>query len=181
MLKIGKEPVKPEAKEAKEERELETLKKKEKFRAFLKAMGMSKENKQSWNDNFQAFMADDGLGLQHTNDLEKEKKKKREKKEEDKKEKTDKKAAKTEEKEKEVVQAEPEKDSNIDEQRLYVMNLPFTITHEEMRELFQKFGTIQDIEVPVRKAGVGFGFAFVRFESIESTVSAFASLDKTYF
>jgi multiple RNA-binding domain-containing protein 1 len=61
------------------------------------------------------------------------------------------------------------------------MNLPFTITHEELRELFEKFGEIEEIEIPVRKGGVGFGFAFMRFSTIESTVSAFATLDKTYF
>jgi hypothetical protein len=33
-------------------------KKKDKFREFLKVMGLTKENKQSWNDNFASFMAD---------------------------------------------------------------------------------------------------------------------------
>ena len=61
------------------------------------------------------------------------------------------------------------------------MNLPFTITHDELRELFSPFGEIEEVEIPLRKGGQGFGFAFVRFTSIEGSVSAFAELDKTYF
>ena len=61
------------------------------------------------------------------------------------------------------------------------MNLPFTITHEELRGLFEKFGEIEDIEIPLRKGGTGFGFAFVRFTTIEASVSAYAELDKIYF
>jgi multiple RNA-binding domain-containing protein 1 len=69
----------------------------------------------------------------------------------------------------------------IDEQRLYVMNLPFTITHDELKELFSRFGEIEETEIPLRRGGTGYGFAFVRFATIEGSVSAFAELDKTYF
>ena len=58
---------------------------------------------------------------------------------------------------------------------------PFTISHEELRELFSKFGEIEDTEIPLRRGGTGFGFAFVRFATVEATVSAYAELDKTYF
>lgn len=62
-----------------------------------------------------------------------------------------------------------------------MMNLPFQISHDELRELFSRFGEIEDIEVPLRRGGTGFGFAFVRFATIEGSVSAYAELDKTYF
>lgn len=91
--------------------------------------------------------------------------------------------AKEEEKEKKVedkVEATQEPDV-IDEQRLYVMNLPFTITHDELRDLFSRFGEIEDTEVPLRRGGTGFGFAFIRFATIEGAIGAFAELDKTYF
>jgi RNA recognition motif-containing protein len=88
-------------------------------------MGVAKENKQSWNDNFAAFMADEGSGLLHTSKVEDEKKNKRKAKEEEKN-----KIAEEKEK-KEMADKEL-----IDEQRLYVMNLPFTITHDELRALF---------------------------------------------
>lgn len=61
------------------------------------------------------------------------------------------------------------------------MNLPFTITHDELRELFQKYGEVEDIEIPLRRGGTGFGFAFVRFATIEGAIGAFAALDKTFF
>lgn len=61
------------------------------------------------------------------------------------------------------------------------MNLPFTITHEELRELFEKFGEIQEVEIPLRKGGTGFGFVFIRFATVESTVAAYADLDKKFY
>ena len=59
-------------------------KKKKRFREFLKVIGAAKENKQSWNDNFAAFMADEGSGLLHTSKASTESKKKRKAKEEEK-------------------------------------------------------------------------------------------------
>ena len=155
-----------------EAKEQEVESKKERFRSFLKVMGATKDNRQSWNDNFAAYMADEGSGLLHTSKAEDEKKKRREKKEADKEKKAEEKqASKEEDKDKEL----------IDEQRLYVMNLPFTITHDELRALFSKFGEIEDTEIPLRRGGTGFGFAFIRFATIEGSVSAYATLDKTYF
>jgi multiple RNA-binding domain-containing protein 1 len=63
------------------------------------------------------------------------------------------------------------------------MNLPFTITHDELRETFGHFGTIQEIEVPLRKGtgGQGLGIAFIKYDTVEGAVSAFAELDKTYY
>ena len=55
MMEKGKEKVVKGVSEADGD---EIERKKDKFRAFLKVMGQSKE-KQSWNDNFTAFMADD--------------------------------------------------------------------------------------------------------------------------
>jgi hypothetical protein len=52
-------------------------------------MGATKDNRQSWNDNFAAYMADEGSGLLHTSKAEDDKKKKREQKEADKEKKAD--------------------------------------------------------------------------------------------
>ena len=73
-----------EAEEAEKEKKASDVeKKKNKFREYLKVMGVSKDTKQSWNDNFAAFMADDGSGLLHTSKPD-DHKKKRQAKEEDK-------------------------------------------------------------------------------------------------
>jgi RNA recognition motif-containing protein len=61
------------------------------------------------------------------------------------------------------------------------MNLPFEITHDELRALFGRFGEIEDTEIPLRKGGTGYGFAFIRFATVEASVGAYAELDKTYF
>jgi multiple RNA-binding domain-containing protein 1 len=61
------------------------------------------------------------------------------------------------------------------------MNLPFMINHDELKALFQRFGEIEDTEIPLRRGGTGYGFAFIRFATVEASVSAFAELDKTYF
>lgn len=61
------------------------------------------------------------------------------------------------------------------------MNIPFTISHDELRDLFSKYGEIEEIEIPLRRGGTGYGFAFIRFVTVEGAVSAFAELDKTFF
>ncbi|TNV73771.1 hypothetical protein FGO68_gene13218 [Halteria grandinella] len=121
-------------------------------------------------------MADEGSGLLHTSKAEDEKAKKRKAKQDEKDKKQKNKEEATAAKEEEV-----EVTKDIDEQRLYVMNLPFIITHDELRELFSRYGEVEDIEIPLRRGGTGFGFAFVRFATIEGAVTAFAELDKTYF
>lgn len=71
----------------------------------------------------------------------------------------------------------------IDDKRLYVMNLSYTVTKEELQELFGKYGEIADIEIPFRKGGRGtpLGIGFVRFQETECAIQAFAELDKSYY
>jgi len=76
-------------------------------------------------------MADEGSGLLHTSKAEDEKKKRKLKE------------AEKEKKKEEAKENEDDPDKEmIDEYRLYVMNLPFTISHEELRELFSRFGEV---------------------------------------
>jgi len=44
-------------------------------------------------------------------------------------------------------------EKHLDEQRLYVMNLPFDVTDEELRGLFGRFGDIESVEIPLRRGG----------------------------
>lgn len=59
------------------------------------------------------------------------------------------------------------------------MNLSYTVTKEELQDLFGKYGQIDDIEIPFRKGGRGtpLGLGFVRFAESESAIQAFAELD----
>uniref|UniRef100_A0A7S3NY56 RRM domain-containing protein n=1 Tax=Euplotes crassus TaxID=5936 RepID=A0A7S3NY56_EUPCR len=76
---------------------------------------------------------------------------------------------------------EEEDDEEIDENRLYCMNLPFTILEEDLRETFGKYGEIDEISIPKRRGGLGTGFCFIRFMEPESAVNAYANLDKKYY
>ena len=79
----------------------------------------------------------------------------------------------------------PEADQNelVDDQRLFVMNLSYSVTKEELIDLFGKYGKIDDIEIPFRKGGRGapLGLAFIRFAESESAIQAFAEQDQSYF
>ena len=128
--------------------------------------GTAKE-KQSWNDQFEAFM------VKNDNQIEERKGN------EDCKDDLD----GDEEREKvDAVEAVAENEF-IDEKRLFVMNLSYQVTKEELQDLFGKHGEIIDIEIPFRKHGKGvpLGIGFIRFATTEATISAFAQLDKTYF
>jgi multiple RNA-binding domain-containing protein 1 len=46
--------------------------------------------------------------------------------------------------------------------------------------LFEPYGKTSDIEIPV-KNNKRTGYAFIKFDSIEGAVSAYAALDKSYF
>ena len=50
--------------------------------------------------------------------------------------------------------------------RLYVMNLSYEVTHDELRSLFSKYGEVKNIEVPLRKGGGGqaLGIAYITFD-----------------
>ena len=81
-----------------------------------------------------------------------------------------------------VVEAAKESEF-IDDKRLYVMNLSYQVTREELQELFGKYGEIADIEIPFRKGGRGtpLGIAFVKFSESEAAIGAFAELDKQFY
>ena len=72
--------------------------------------------------------------------------------------------------------------SLVDDKRLFVMNLSYQVTHDELNELFGSHGKILDVEIPFGKRGRGpLGIGFIKFETAESAISAFAALDKSYF
>lgn len=64
-----------------------------------------------------------------------------------------------------------------------MMNLSYQVTKDELAEAFSKFGKILDIEIPFRKKGKGvpLGIGFIRFETSEAAISAFAEMDKSFF
>lgn len=63
------------------------------------------------------------------------------------------------------------------------MNLSYDVTHDELKEYFGKFGEIENVEIPLRKGGGGaaLGISYITFRETEGAISAFATLDKSFF
>jgi RNA recognition motif-containing protein len=62
--------------------------------------------------------------------------------------------------------------------RLYVGNLPFSVTSEDLQRLFETYGTVRSAEVlSDRQTGRSRGFGFVEMENEADAEAAIASLD----
>ena len=59
--------------------------------------------------------------------------------------------------------------------KLFIGNLSFKLGEEDIRELFEKFGTITEVAIPTnRETGRPRGFAFITFEGEDSAKKALA-------
>ncbi|KAK8927473.1 Multiple RNA-binding domain-containing protein [Metarhizium anisopliae BRIP 53293] len=65
--------------------------------------------------------------------------------------------------------------------RLFVRNLPYSATEDDIRETFDKFGTLQEVHLPLTAAGATKGFAMVLFTNSSDAVRAFQALDGVTF
>ncbi|KAF1831588.1 RNA-binding domain-containing protein [Decorospora gaudefroyi] len=66
--------------------------------------------------------------------------------------------------------------------RLYLRNLHYDVTEEELREQFSKQGALEEVHVPLKKVdGKGKGFAFVQFQDPDAAVEAYLDNDNTIF
>ena len=61
--------------------------------------------------------------------------------------------------------------------RCFVGNLPFVVTEEELRELFERYGTVASATVMVDENGRPKGFGFVNLESTVAGAKAVEELD----
>ena len=65
---------------------------------------------------------------------------------------------------------------------LFIRNVPFTATSEELRRLFEKYGPIADVYIPLdyynRRPR---GFAYVQFEDVRDAEEALYDLDHIRF
>lgn len=67
---------------------------------------------------------------------------------------------------------------NQQNQKLYVGNLNFDASEEQVRELFGTFGVVEDVKIVMdRFSGRSRGFAFVRMDSAESAGKAKEALN----
>jgi len=62
--------------------------------------------------------------------------------------------------------------------KIYVGNLPFDVTEEELREEFTAFGKVESIAIPTdRYSGRPRGFAFVEMPAVAEGQAAIAGLN----
>ncbi len=62
--------------------------------------------------------------------------------------------------------------------KLYIGNLPFSSTEEELKELFSRHGTVESVNVITdRETGRPRGFAFVEMEEASAAQDAIQALD----
>ena len=71
---------------------------------------------------------------------------------------------------------------NLDPKRLYLRNIPFEITEDDIRQKFEKYGKISEIHIPVNyKTNQSFGYAYISYETTESSIMAINKMDGEYF
>ena len=71
---------------------------------------------------------------------------------------------------------------NLDPKRLYLRNIPFDITEDDIRQKFEKYGQINEVHIPINyKTNQSFGYAYISYETVESTIMAINKMDGEYF
>lgn len=64
--------------------------------------------------------------------------------------------------------------------KLYVGNIPFSATEDELREVFERHGTVSTVNVITdRETGRPRGFAFIEMDEVSAADDAIRALDGT--
>ncbi|XP_021768202.1 RNA-binding protein CP33, chloroplastic-like isoform X2 [Chenopodium quinoa] len=56
-------------------------------------------------------------------------------------------------------------DNNVQKRKLYVVNLPFSLSSDDLKKVFSECGTVKDVELIRNKDGKNRGYAFVTMDS----------------
>lgn len=67
-----------------------------------------------------------------------------------------------------------------DTARLFLRNLSYKVTEDDIREHFGAFGTLEEVNLPLDSRGQSKGFAMVQFEQPESAMAAFQTDGATF-
>lgn len=80
-------------------------------------------------------------------------------------------------------QEEPLGESTIMETgRLFIRNLAYTCTEEDLTTLFKKYGPLSEVHIPIEKeTKKPKGFAYILYLLPEHALKAFLELDKSIF
>lgn len=68
--------------------------------------------------------------------------------------------------------------TTLDKHTLYVTNIPFEVTTEELTEVFQQCGKLKQIRIVTNRSGKSKGFAYIEYETEGDAANAIMKLDK---
>mmetsp|Transcript_40843 Transcript_40843/g.41714 ORF Transcript_40843/g.41714 Transcript_40843/m.41714 type:complete len:888 (+) Transcript_40843:120-2783(+) len=80
-----------------------------------------------------------------------------------------------------VINGRVEEEEEEDSGRLFVRNLPYSSSEDELRELFTEYGPLTEVHLPLDQERKGKGFGFVQFMIPENAQAARLALDGTAF
>ncbi|KAK4555819.1 Multiple RNA-binding domain-containing protein 1 [Recurvomyces mirabilis] len=82
------------------------------------------------------------------------------------------------------ISAEEEESTDVSQSsmRLFIRNLPYNVTREDLQAEFESFGEIEEVHVPLDvKTGIAKGFAYVQFSTAEAAENALYERDGQTF
>ncbi|TVY62706.1 Multiple RNA-binding domain-containing protein [Lachnellula suecica] len=65
--------------------------------------------------------------------------------------------------------------------RLFVRNLPYTASEEDLKAHFEQHGAVEEVHLPVDASGTSKGFVFVQYSNPATAAEAYHNLDGEYF
>ena len=75
-----------------------------------------------------------------------------------------------------------DKELQLNPKRLYLRNIPFEITDDDITSHFSQYGTITETHIPRNpKTNSSFGYAYISYETIDSSIMALSKMDGKYF
>jgi RNA recognition motif-containing protein len=63
--------------------------------------------------------------------------------------------------------------------RLYVGNIPWSTTIDELRDIFAECGGVRDVDIPTGRQGRSRGYGIVEFNTTEEALAAVTRMDGT--
>lgn len=83
-------------------------------------------------------------------------------------------------KEKETLIKDNEK--KLNPKRLYLRNIPFQITEQDLKDVFSKYGQINEVHIPMNhKTNESFGYGYIAYDTPDSSIMALSKMDGEYF
>ncbi|KAK8795638.1 hypothetical protein WA158_000295 [Blastocystis sp. Blastoise] len=79
------------------------------------------------------------------------------------------------------IEEEEDVENLIEEGRLFIQNLPYTCTEDELRTFMETFGPIADVLIPLDKNRKSKGFGYVTFMIPEQAIQAIPKIDNKPF